>query len=97
MKMNHDSPMTEIKGIGEKTATLFHRMGIHTVGELLSYYPRAYDTYEAPVTFANLQAERVQAVTGFYKEAAGGEEAEKSYGYYADSGGVRCVSAPDLV
>lgn len=66
--MNHDSPMTEIKGIGEKTATLFHRMGIHTVGELLSYYPRAYDTYEAPVTFANLQAERVQAVTGFIRK-----------------------------
>ena len=66
--MNHDSPMTEIKGIGEKTATLFHRMGIHTVGELLSYYPRAYDTDEAPVTFANLQAERVQAVTGFIRK-----------------------------
>ena len=38
------------------------------MGELLSYYPRAYDTYEAPVTFANLQAERVQAVTGFIRK-----------------------------
>ncbi len=66
--MNHDSPMTAIKGIGEKTATLFHRIGVDTVGELLSYYPRTYDTYEAPVTFANLQAEGIQAVTGFVRK-----------------------------
>lgn len=63
-----DSPITSIKGIGEKTATLFHRVGVHTVGELLSYYPRAYDIYEEPVTFANLKTEQVQAVTGFLRK-----------------------------
>lgn len=63
-----DSPITSIKGIGEKTATLFHRVGVYTVGELLSYYPRAYDVYEEPVTFANLKADEVQAVTGFLRK-----------------------------
>lgn len=63
-----DSPITSIKGIGEKTATLFHRVGVHTVGELLSYYPRTYDVYEKPVTFANLKTEQIQAVTGFLKK-----------------------------
>ena len=53
--MNSNSPITKIKGIGEKTATLFHRVGVDTVGELLSYYPRTYDIYEKPVTFANLE------------------------------------------
>ena len=48
-----DSPITSIKGIGEKTAMLFHRVGVHTVGELLSYYPITYDMYQEPVTFAN--------------------------------------------
>ena len=64
-----DSPITSIKGIGEKTATLFHRVGVHTVGELLSYYPRTYDVYEEPVTFANLKMEQTQAVTGFLRKA----------------------------
>ena len=64
-----DSPITSIKGIGEKTATLFHRVGVHTVGELLSYYPRTYDMYQEPVTFANLKAEEIQAVAGFLRKA----------------------------
>ncbi len=62
--MNGLSPITALKGIGEKTAALFHRIGVDTVGELLSYYPRTYDRYEAPVAFANLEMEQVQAVTG---------------------------------
>ena len=67
--MNTASPMTALKGIGEKTATLFHRVGVDTVGELLSYYPRTYDVYEKPVTFANLKPEQTQAVTGFIQKA----------------------------
>ena len=64
-----DSPITSIKGIGEKTAMLFHRVGVHTVGELLSYYPRTYDMYQEPVTFASLKAEEIQAVAGFLRKA----------------------------
>ncbi len=48
--MNTASPITALKGIGEKTAALFHRVGVDTVGELLSYYPRTYDVYERPVS-----------------------------------------------
>ncbi len=47
---------------------LFHRVGVDTVGELLSYYPRTYDVYQEPVTFANLETEQVQAVTGFVRK-----------------------------
>lgn len=67
--MNSNSPITSLKGIGEKTGTLFHRIGVDTVGELLSYYPRTYDIYEKPVTFANLEMEKPQAVTGFLRKA----------------------------
>ena len=41
-------PVTGIKGIGEKSAQLFHRCGVHTVEELLYYFPRDFDEYEEP-------------------------------------------------
>ena len=47
--MLNGQPVNTLKGIGEKTGKLFEKLGIFTVGDLLSYYPRAYDTYEAPV------------------------------------------------
>ena len=45
--------ITSLKGIGEKTARLFNRLGIYTTQELLSYYPRGYETFEAPVKNGN--------------------------------------------
>lgn len=41
--MNLHSPVTDLKGIGEKTAVPFAKAGIHTVQDLIEYYPRAYD------------------------------------------------------
>lgn len=52
--MNQD-PIITLNGIGEKTEKLFQKIGIETVGDLLQYYPRAYDTYRAPVSFGELQ------------------------------------------
>ena len=43
--MNQE-PVTSLKGIGEKTAGLFARLGVCTVEDLLHDYPRAYDAYE---------------------------------------------------
>lgn len=34
-----------IKGIGEKSEKLFYKLGISSVGELLSFYPREYDIF----------------------------------------------------
>ena len=39
-----------LKGIGEKTAQLFYRIGIHTVKDLLEFYPRDYQTFEPPIS-----------------------------------------------
>ena len=47
--MNERTGIGELKGIGEKTEKLFHRLGVYTVGDLLRHYPRGYDIYEAPV------------------------------------------------
>lgn len=62
--MNEHSPVREIKGIGEKTEKLFQKMGVYTAGDLLRYYPRTYDIYEAPVPVSELEEETVAAVEG---------------------------------
>ena len=57
-----DSPLTDLKGVGEKSAEPFQSMGIGTVGDLVSFYPRDYDGFEAPVRVDRLVPDRVQAV-----------------------------------
>ena len=38
--------ITVLKGIGDKMAALFRRMGVQTVEELVRLYPRDYDRIE---------------------------------------------------
>ena len=33
----------DLKGIGEKTKKLFEKINVHTVGDLIRYYPHGYD------------------------------------------------------
>lgn len=60
--MRLDDPITTIKGVGDKTSTMFARLGIYNVQDLLMYFPRTYVTYEDPVDIADLQAGNRQAV-----------------------------------
>ena len=48
--------MRSLKGIGEKTEKLFAKVGVSTLRQLLHYYPREYDQYTSPVSFAELRA-----------------------------------------
>ncbi len=41
----YEVPITKLKGIGEKKAALFKKLGVESVGDLISYYPRAYDNW----------------------------------------------------
>ncbi|MCR5213088.1 MAG: ATP-dependent DNA helicase RecG [Eubacterium sp.] len=47
MRLNDN--IINIKGIGEKTAEAYTRLGIETVRDLITYYPRTYKTYTNPV------------------------------------------------
>ncbi|MBR2042197.1 MAG: ATP-dependent DNA helicase RecG [Oscillospiraceae bacterium] len=40
--MNLESPLTALKGVGEKRAKLYQKLGIDNIGELLEHYPRGY-------------------------------------------------------
>lgn len=43
--MNYNSPIDEIKGIGDKTKELFAKLGVYTVGDILLNFPRDYTQY----------------------------------------------------
>lgn len=47
--MQGNDSISTLKGIGEKTATLFRRLKIETIEDLVNFYPRYYLTYEEPV------------------------------------------------
>lgn len=57
-----DDSVKEIKGVGDKTAAAFSRLGVDTIGDLLRYYPRTYVTYDEPVEVSELQAGSRQSV-----------------------------------
>ena len=50
--MEEQAKLTELKGVGKKTAELFARVGVETLEDLVHYYPRSYEVYEAPVPVA---------------------------------------------
>ena len=53
-----------LKGIGEKTKKLFEKINVHTVGDLIRYYPHGYDVYEEAVPISELEENKIQTVTG---------------------------------
>ena len=62
-------PIGSLKGIGEKTAKLYEKLGIFTVGDLISYYPRSYEIYGLPVPIGSLKEDTVWAVSSILTKA----------------------------
>ena len=62
--------ITAVKGIGEKTAKLFQKIGVETVEELLHYYPRAYDEFKEPQPISELKEDTIAAVGGILAKTA---------------------------
>lgn len=46
--------LTDLKGIGEKTAMLLNKLSVYTAEDLAALYPRSYDIYEKPVLVSGL-------------------------------------------
>lgn len=47
--MTLDSDITSIKGVGERAASLFHKLDIYRVRDLLFYFPRDYEPFAGPL------------------------------------------------
>ena len=62
--MNEYSKISELKGVGEKTEKIFQKLHIDTIGDLLRYYPRAYEIYEDSIPISEVQEGQVVTVTG---------------------------------
>lgn len=53
--MNWNSEIKEVKGIGEKTVKLFHKLDIYTVRDLIYYKPKDYDCFEPPLSLSEIK------------------------------------------
>ncbi len=68
--MTLNSPVTELKGVGDAVAQKFAVLGIKTVGDLLDYYPRRYDDYSEVMATNQLQPGSV-TIEATIKQATG--------------------------
>ena len=58
------TPISSLKGIGTKTAQLYSKIGIETVEDLLTYYPRDYDIFKDPIAIGSVKEGGICAVEG---------------------------------
>nr|MCR5302939.1 ATP-dependent DNA helicase RecG [Lachnospiraceae bacterium] len=54
--------LKKIKGVGEKTASLFSKLGINDTEDLVRYLPRTYESYKAVVPVSEVTPGQVCAV-----------------------------------
>lgn len=53
--MNEYTEIKELRGVGDKTASLLHKLGIYTIWDLLTYYPRDYETVSGVSTVSECE------------------------------------------
>ena len=62
------TPLTDLKGVGPKTAELVRKIGISSQEELLRWYPRDYESYEPPVSCGEVKVWEKNAVFGTIRQ-----------------------------
>lgn len=60
--MERNTPIIQLKGVGEKTQKLFGKLDIETIGDLLAAYPRDYEIFHDPVKISCLAPGETSAV-----------------------------------
>lgn len=68
ISMQNIDPIDSIKGIGDKTKRLFHKIGIYQVKDLINYYPRDYEIFEEPVSLQEVDSEQLVTVAGIIQK-----------------------------
>ena len=62
MLNNWNTPVSELKGVGPKTAEYFHNLGISNIYELLNHFPRTYLVFGGLKKISELQNDEIAAV-----------------------------------
>lgn len=57
-----DKDIQELKGVGEKRAKLFRKLGVPTVGALLRFYPRSYEDWSVQTSIGSAALQEVCTV-----------------------------------
>ena len=52
-----DSPIADLKGFGPKSAEKFTKLDLHTVGDLLLYFPFRYEDFKSKSIFELMDGE----------------------------------------
>ena len=58
----YDAPVTALKGIGPRSAEELRSLGILTAGDLLRFFPAAYDRPEAVIRIEDVPSEEICAI-----------------------------------
>ena len=53
--IKNNCEITYLKGIGEKRAGLYRKLGINSLEELITYYPRDYIDYSSPIPIKDIE------------------------------------------
>jgi ATP-dependent DNA helicase RecG len=59
--------IVELKGIGNKTALLFNKVGIYTIGDLLNYYPRDYEDWSVISYINSIKLNEINTIKAIIK------------------------------
>ena len=62
--MDKKNSIASLKGIGEKTEALFHKVGVYRIGDLIRYYPRGFEMFDDPIPISEADEGRVCTVAG---------------------------------
>lgn len=68
--MTLESPLTEIKGVGDELAKKFAVLGIRSVRDLIEYYPRRYDDYSRVLPINRIKP-GIVTIKGVIKQSKG--------------------------
>ncbi len=62
--MNLNDDLTYLKGVGEKRAKLFSKLGINNIGELINHFPRDYVDFTSPTPISQLEIDETAVFRG---------------------------------
>ncbi|MCL2036893.1 MAG: ATP-dependent DNA helicase RecG [Oscillospiraceae bacterium] len=63
--INLTDNITKLPGISDKRAALYKKMGVETVGELITHYPRGYIDFTSPIAIGNISGEENAVIRAF--------------------------------
>ena len=62
-------PITNLTGVGKRRAEQFHKLGVDSVGDLIRFYPRAYENWSEVTPIASVSHGERNVIKGTIAEA----------------------------